>query len=90
MINIADVKTDDLPNLTAWKQRIEARPAVQKGLNIQGEIGILKAVHVRLPLALLVSVALATLDCDSTKKMVMLTPYECLNCTFINAPYPLS
>ena len=30
----AGVQINDLPNLQKWFKRIEARPAVQKGLNI--------------------------------------------------------
>lgn len=40
---------DDLPNLTAWFKRIEARPAVQAGLNLLGLNMILKVVDVRSP-----------------------------------------
>ena len=30
----AGISLDDLPNVTAWKKRIEERPAVQKGLDV--------------------------------------------------------
>lgn len=43
----ADIKTDDLPNLTAWVKRISDRPAVQRGLNVPEENKILKIVNVR-------------------------------------------
>ena len=42
-----DVKMDDLLNLKAWVRRIEARPAVQKGLNVPDENMVHKFVEVR-------------------------------------------
>lgn len=34
MVRFSGVNLDDFPNLKAWWERINARPAVQKGLNI--------------------------------------------------------
>ena len=42
----AEIRTDDLPNLEAWTQRIMNRPAVQRGLNVPHENTMLKAMKV--------------------------------------------
>lgn len=31
---LSGISLDDLPNVQAWKKRIEERPAVQKGLDV--------------------------------------------------------
>jgi glutathione S-transferase len=34
----AGVAIDDLPNVSAWRERIRARPAVQRGLAVPGKV----------------------------------------------------
>ena len=37
LMSASGVEIDDLPNLKAWLERIEKRPAVQKGLDVPEE-----------------------------------------------------
>jgi len=40
MLRFSGVNLDDFPNLKAWWERINARPAVQKGLSVPTKPGI--------------------------------------------------
>ena len=43
----AGLSYDGLPNLKAWVDRVFARPAVQKGMNVPEENKMVKAMQVR-------------------------------------------
>ena len=67
----ADIKTDDLPNLTAWIKRIQERPAAQAGLNVPEKNKILEAVKVCAVTALQLPLISQSIDLYCTSSSII-------------------